>query len=341
MEMRKETRRIRVGKEGLLHILGSIRRLEPHQIIIDHPRDKFDIDQQYERWLEFTRQTVMTSANFYPLQGCRLQFKLVFIVPPPGRIYICVCGVRDEEHAKCLHAVFSKKEVRSQYDPPMKICYRIGSIVPLGSDTRDVQFTKLSENSLCGARIRTRGDDAFHNSTAGGLVQVDNELYALTAIHTDPINIEKPTSFDPSKIKEDEYDEDIEPALVIDEEGEKSGHPSHEQPSAGEHLLSGNHSTPIWDIRASGEDWALLDIKHYSKRLPNATRILSEGSNLEEICYLSTVAKEPIPTAVEVLAGVSGVQPGYLLSEPSLLLTTTGFARSVWTVDLETTNCKA
>ncbi|KAK5662480.1 hypothetical protein OQA88_8391 [Cercophora sp. LCS_1] len=121
--------------------------------------------------------------------------------------------------------------------------------------------------TLCGRTLRTtRHDGVMWDSTIGGLVEVDGALFAISTDHVPGTNARRNTDSESSPgestIVPEEYDQDVEPPLLLDFQ------PLSDPPQAvsSKEVIGAPHSpSPPFSVRDGetgfrGSDWRLIPV---------------------------------------------------------------------------------
>ncbi|KAK3903214.1 hypothetical protein C8A05DRAFT_43509 [Staphylotrichum tortipilum] len=223
---------------------------------------------------------------------------------------ICVKGLHSDDAIGKFHQAMSRSAIRRLYQG-MRLSYDRTLI-------ERQRWSPLGE-TMCGARLVTRrpGHKPW-SSTIGGVVQVGDELYAMTSSHT-PNDIEAAPGMasladdsSSSTLVEAGDDDGVESALILDyphqlrfihggEHAVKRGVPWESQ-----------HSLPDHSARLAlehGDDWRLVPVPLGAKNANTAART-----------YLTeSLDTRPARRKVSILAGTSGLCRGTLLSSAAFL----------------------
>ncbi|KAI1341366.1 hypothetical protein F5Y15DRAFT_375854 [Xylariaceae sp. FL0016] len=270
--------------------------------------------------------------------------------------YIRFKGVENEEDVKVLHAVLSKKKFRKEYHP-LHICYSLQGITPCASGTKLLRratsslFTfyrpasidsmksalvdhnpseKPRLHSLCGTLMSIGTGSNRRTVTIGGLIALNDTLFAITAGHQ-ALGQRPPGKSNRFSIQEREYDIDIESALVFREtEGRSNpqGARGDEPPAPSQVRASGNINSEV-----TGSDWSLIPVQIPQKMLPNLVHIKRDddhGSSIVVPVHMTDVSTTPRKCIVHVLGGVSGLRKLTMKPTTSYLRTAAGVLVRAW-----------
>lgn len=302
------------------------------------------------------------SALFHGLPSRNLVLTLVAVTGSSASWKcICIKGLTKESEITSFHAVLSQRSVRGHYKP-WKLCYD-KSLVETAASVATYQ-TNMSEapQTLCGTLLRTKqpGKGTWI-STIGGIIEVDGEFFAVTSAHhpnhSDAISDESildsasgssGTSVADTLVEKGVFDTDVEPALIIDTWKEQEhGVDLVNTVGATSILLSKppQHTNPFFwpDLNTTvreGSDWRLLTVDE-EHQLPNCIPFQqsTEGAQTPAIApspiYLTANPVVVSKRGVYILAGVSGVCPGMLSNNVSILSLGNEGPQIVWSIKLD------
>lgn len=222
--------------------------------------------------------------------------------------YILFTDFRTEEDVRKFHAALSRRKVRNQYYPPLRLCYELQKL-SYNAANASVHVTGDLGHTLCGKTAIIEAGEARRLVTIGGIIQIDNNLYAMTAGHSPSAerSLDISPEADPSldnPFDNSDFDDDIHSALVFDGLSISSEARS-QRPGGHEKERHRRASTPaVVEFRGSsinGDDWSLHLIKDPLMALPNAFPGIDGIAS-----YLTHPASQPVSSLVWLLAGVSG-----------------------------------
>jgi len=258
---------------------------------------------------------------------------------------ICVRGLRSEDEIKHFHQAMSRSATRRLYRG-VRLSYEMSLIerpaVEVSEDHED--FPSSLGETLCGTRLVTQRPG--HNpwtSTIGGIVQVGDDLYAMTSSHT-PDNLE-PASASASvaddtassTLNDSDYDHDVESALVLD--------PPHMAPFStplkpptihGVPRAYGSRPlSPRGPVLVHGQDWRLIRLSA-NRCFPNSVPRELDHSKTTGLTYVTESSRKiPFHGRVLALAGCNGLCAGTLRSSPAFLSLPGSPSTEVWTVVMD------
>lgn len=275
-----------------------------------------DAEAKYQEFESFIR----AEAKYLNLpEGCK-PFERVLIQgnkagskPCP---YIRLHNFRTQEDVREYHSALSERKVKQQYYPPLRLCYQIQKMRLQAADTG----THIGEDpgeTLCGKTAVIEDGDTRRLVTIGGLIQVDNKLYAMTSGHNassgdDMQGVSGTDSSSGISIDYAEYDVDIESALICGEPETTSD--ADWQPHPGVHNDQHRSVPESATLRfrgssMAGDDWSLHLIKDPLLALPNSF----PGIDGVITRYMTYPASQPLPGLAWLLAGVSGPRIVHIL----------------------------
>lgn len=253
--------------------------------------------------------------------------------------YIRFTNFRTEEDVRKYHSALSKRKIKQQYHPPLRLCYEIQRLRYHAGDAGDAgtDVEGDSGETLCGKTAVIEDGDTRRLVTIGGLVQVDNKLYAMTSGHDassgdDVQRVPETDSSFGTATDEVEYDVDIESALICGEPGTNSGVDwdtdragRNDQDRATESATLRFHGSSM-----AGEDWSLQLIENPLLALPNSF----PGIHGVTTRYMTYPASQPLSGPVWLLAGVSGARIVHMLPGIMTFPLPSGNWISAWKVSL-------
>ncbi|KXX80585.1 hypothetical protein MMYC01_202708 [Madurella mycetomatis] len=261
---------------------------------------------------------------------------------------ICVRGLHSEDDIKKFHTVMSRSAIRRLYSG-LRLSYDKTLIQRPAREVNE-EYKHLARSpgeTLCGTRLVTwRPGHSEWSSTIGGIIQVDGELYAMTSSHmpdNDEVAPEAASLVDmssPSTLVDDDYDDDVEPALILDPPRPSKSVSGGENDAEMEVPVdTPSYFWPALTVRGPtlehGDDWRLirLSTKHC---LPNSVLQVREHASAARRTYLTEYLDEkPSRSKVSIFAGFSGLCRGTLLSSPAFLSIRGAAPTEVWTTVLD------
>lgn len=259
--------------------------------------------QEFESFIRAEGKYLGLPEGCKPFERVLIQGSKAGSKPDP---YIRFTNFRTEEDVRKYHAALSKRKVKHQYHPPLRLCYEIQRLKFHAANSGIPAEGDPSE-TLCGKTAVIEDGDTRRLVTIGGVIQVGNKLYAMTAGHSGAAaeelksTSETEPSFSPSSDFV-EYDDHLESALIC-------GGPSNDSDAGWQPHREGhndqNHNTPesaaltFYGSSMSGDDWSLHLIEDPLLALPNAI-------NDSTTRYATYPAREPVPGPVLLIAGISG-----------------------------------
>ncbi|KAK4209190.1 hypothetical protein QBC37DRAFT_450942 [Rhypophila decipiens] len=197
---------------------------------------------------------------------------------------ITIIGLHSEDQIRGFHKVMSKKHIPERYSP-LRLCYDTAQLQMLSRIVAEkYEYGELGVGlTLCGTQIVTERqmEDTKWTSTIGGIIAVDNELFAITSSHRPSENLDRSSNLDSSDSStavESDYHEDVKPALILDYpsyEGDRSIKKSTRKP-----MIFPDLPTRVSTTEESGDDqdWRLIPISQ-SHCLPNSFQYLGRDVN--------------------------------------------------------------
>ncbi len=264
---------------------------------------------------------------------------------------ICVKGLSSDNQIKQFHEVMSKSAIRRLYSG-MRLSYD-KTLVQRPAREIDEEYDHLPSSlgdTLCGTRVSTRREGQSEwASTIGGLLEMGGNLYAVTSSHKPDDNDVASTTASlsnessPSTLVGAEYDDDVEPALVLDLPYlEKSVDHGKTAATLGVAADTPSYFWPTLNTVdrtiEEGGDWRLIRVSSnhcLPNSLPRGT-VTEYASAANKTTYITDLFDtKPSRTRVSVLAGFSGLCRGTLLSSPAFLSIHGTAPTQVWTVVLD------
>lgn len=225
--------------------------------------------------------------------------------------YIRFTNFRTEEDVRKYHAALSKRKVKSQYHPPLRLCYEIQRL-NFHAANANVDVEGDPGDTLCGKTAVIEDGGTRRLVTIGGLIKVDNKLYAMTAGHDATANgqlqsiSESESSFGAST-DETEYGDDIESALICGGPSMTSDDGPQPQRDGVVYTTPGSATLTFHGSSMSGDDWSLHLIEDPLLALPNSFPGIGVNG---VIGYMTYPASQPRAryrnTDAWLLGGVSG-----------------------------------
>ncbi|KAG6364098.1 hypothetical protein INS49_005696 [Diaporthe citri] len=212
------------------------------------------------------------------------------------------CAVRK------YHAALSKRKVKHQYHPPLRLCYEIQRLNYHAANAGTYAEGDPG-TTLCGKTAVIEDGDTRRLVTIGGVIQVGNKLYAMTAGHSataaDEIGSTSETESSSPSSNDIEYDDDLESALICG--GPSTNSDAEWQPHRGgqndQHQSTAESAALTFHGSSmSGDDWSLHLIDDPLLALPNAL----PGTDNFTTRYMTYPASQPFPGLFWLIAGVSG-----------------------------------
>lgn len=282
----------------------KVRRDTVEQVaIFQEPEDAETKFQEFESFIR------AEGRNLGVPEGCKPFERVLIRGEKPGSKpcpYISFTNFRTEEDVRKYHAALSKRKVRQQYYPPLRLCYELQRLSYHASSAR-LHLKENPGNTLCGKTATIEVDGVRQAVTIGGVIQVDNKLYAMTSGHSAMANQAERASGNFIDIDDSGYDDDIEPALICG--GPNSTHDTHSQPHLPVHshderfpVGTGSITLDFEGSSMTGDDWSLYLIDDPLLALPNSV----PGREGATTRYMTCPARRPVPDSVWLLAGFSG-----------------------------------
>lgn len=231
--------------------------------------------------------------------------------------YIRFTNFRTEEDVRKYHSALSKRKIKQQYHPPLRLCYEIQRLKYHTGDAGTTHVEKDSGETLCGKTAVIEDGGTRRLVTIGGLVQVDNKLYAMTSGHdaSSDNGVPRVSETEPSSrtaTDEAEYDVDIESALIcggpwtnsnIDLETGRAGYNDQDR------SVTESATLRLRGSSMAGDDWSLHLIEDPLLALPNSFPDI-HGITAR---YMTYPTSQPLFGLVWLLAGVSGPRLVHML----------------------------
>lgn len=316
-------------------------------------------------WIRFMTDEAKSEnllKNFPPIQFRAIG--ILFSRTAEAKPYLCVTGLTDEASVEQMHTILSTRKYRKRYKNLSfcGVCYTLdkGYSIELASSKEHISMCSASHLTLCGAFVSVAPDGLHKSFTIGGVVQVGNSCFALTAghIHSTPIAeaLTIDTSYIDSSIVADmDLDDDADSAIIVDHWNLPADVPIqtiNKRPPATENALQDGPtlSRTLGKLIASGVEWSLISIVDDTLRLPNVYEGPNSFFNVEpqlssvkrkklgersDRKYLSGIAQEPAHRTVHILAGRSGRCVGLLSPNRSYLHLPSGEWVQSWMVHFD------
>ncbi|KAJ0121939.1 hypothetical protein J7T55_002449 [Diaporthe amygdali] len=262
--------------------------------------------QEFESFIRAEGKYLGLPEGCKPFERVLIQGSMAGSKPCP---YIRFTNFRTEEDVRRYHAALSKRKVKHQYHPPLRLCYEIQRLKYHAANA-GVHFEGDPDKTLCGKTAMIEDAGTRRLITIGGVIQVDKKLYAMTAGHAataaDELKntSETESSFGPYS-DDAEYDDDVESALICGGPGTNSdaGWQPHRDSHNDEHQnTSESAALTFHGSSMSGDDWSLHLIEDPLLALPNALPEMDSVTTR----YMTYPASQPFPGLVCLIAGVSG-----------------------------------
>ena len=267
--------------------------------------------QEFESFIRAEGKYLGLPEGCKPFERVLIQGSKAGSKPCP---YIRFTNFRTEEDVRKYHAALSKRKVKYQYHPPLRLCYEIQRL-NFHAAKANIQVEGDPGETLCGKTAVIEDGDTRRLVTIGGVIKVDNKLYAMTAGHDTTADkqlqsvSESESSFG-SFTDDTEYDDDIESALICG--GPSAASDDERQPHRDgqtdqHHTLPGPPPLIFRGSSMCGDDWSLHLIEDPMLALPNSFPGI-DGASTE---YMTDPASQPVlrvsgPKDAWLLAGVSG-----------------------------------
>jgi hypothetical protein len=267
--------------------------------------------QEFESFIRAEGKYLGLPEGCKPFERVLIQGSKAGTKPCP---YIRFTNFRTEEDVRKYHAALSKRKVKYQYHPPLRLCYEIQRL-NFHAAKANIQVEGDPGETLCGKTAVIEDGDTRRLVTIGGVIKVDNKLYAMTAGHDTTADkqlqsvSESESSFG-SFTDDTEYDDDIESALICGGPSAASDdgrHPHRDGQTDQHHTLPGPPPLIFRGSSMCGDDWSLHLIEDPMLALPNSFPGI-DGASTE---YMTDPASQPVlrvsgPKDAWLLAGVSG-----------------------------------
>ncbi|KAK3390166.1 hypothetical protein B0H63DRAFT_464874 [Podospora didyma] len=274
--------------------------------------------------------------------------------------YICIAhkSFTNPSTIKTFHLVFWSTEARRYCfkDPRLEICYKSlhGFASPGSSIAPAIRQNYPTTYTLCGSLASDGTGSRQQNFTIGGVLEVEGELFALTAWHNrEAPETEKDLHPQPIEeligrmIDENKLAEDLEPPVIgVPFDSESEQEVSEVVPRGGtndELVVGGTGSRGLGDVFETGSEWALIRIIDPLMKLPNCVELQSDvAADSSKIAtarryylydYAATTDRVSEST-VHILAGASGTIEGMISRKTSPMILDSGELIDVWTVIL-------
>ncbi len=258
---------------------------------------------------------------------------------------ICVRGLRSDDEIRTFHQAMSRSATRRLYRG-VRLSYERSLIERPAAEVSEEHddFPSSLGDTMCGTCLVTRrpGHSPWA-STIGGIVQVGDDLYALTSSHT-PDSVKTasaatslPDDTASSTLNVSNYDDDVESALVLDKPHlAPFSTPLKPPPING---TPRTHEWPAFSLRGwvleHGGDWRLIPLSS-SRCFPNSIPRELENSSTAGITYITESSRRmPFHGRVLALAGCNGLSEGTLRSSPAFLSGPGGPSTEVWAVVMD------
>lgn len=290
--------------------------------------------QEFESFIRAEGKNLGLPEGCKPFERVLIQGSKAGSKPCP---YIRFTNFRTEEDVRKYHAALSKRKIKRQYHPPLHLCYEIQKLHFHAAKASILVEGDLGE-TLCGKSAVIEDGDTRRLVTIGGVIKVDNKLYAMTAGHDTTADKQlqsvsgSESSFGAST-DDTEYDDDVESALICGEPSTTSD--DGQQPHRGgqtdqHHTLPGPPPLIFRGSSMSGDDWSLHRIEDPMLALPNSFPGI-DGASTE---YMTYPASQPVSglTDAWLLAGVSGPRAVHMVPGIMSLPLPSGNWVSAWKV---------
>jgi hypothetical protein len=333
--------------------LERVKRLKLVSSNIVNAREVPTTDRDKEKLRTFS--SFVSSANQPTLFGRQLPQCHRYLVQideshfggKPVQTYICIEGLTEVADIRDFHAVMSQRIYRKYYEP-WKLCFKKCEVTPQASLWEQTYHicTDSDEDTLCGALINTEMNGEGWISTIGGLVEVDGALFALTTSHLpykpEPEGSGTSLTSPIETLVENDFADDVEPALVIVFEDRDHSPPNTEmdQTKANRIPVIFWPNIDATTVAEEGDDWRLIPVTNEYK-LPNYVRStqlemlddIAVGASQLPKKYITDCSNSPSSAPVIVKAGVTGDQVGVVSLNSSFLDGKEG-SQEVWVVHL-------
>lgn len=284
-----------------------------------------DHDRLDEAFYKF-RRLMNQQRKELRLPGSRKPYGRVVIEEegPPLKRTACILlrPFRDETEVTAYHAILSKSTWREHYFPLTLLYEKQKSKLDYVSAQPEARLVNAApKDTLCGTLAIIGNEKRQRVVTIGGILQIEDQLWATTAAHflPDEDEDEASTSSTVETLTEDmvtpeEYPEDVAEALIFakpnwDDQSKPVVPPAYTSTCATS-VADFARLPLLGEGEESGNEWTLILIKDKAMALPNAAHAhTGDGGalGLDNAAYLVERAeKHPGPCDAHVLAGVSG-----------------------------------
>lgn len=269
---------------------------------LDDAETKF---QEFESFIRAEGKYLSLPEGCKPFERVLIHGSIAGSKPCP---YIRFTNFRTEEDVRKYHAALSKRKVKDQYHPPLRLCYEIQRL-NYHADKAGTYAEGDPGTTLSGKTAVIENGDTRRLVTIGGVIQVGNKLYAMTAGHSaaaaEEMRSTSETESSSPSSNDIEYNDDLDSALIC---GGPSTNSDTEFPPYRGGQNDQNQNTPesaaltFHGSSMSGDDWSLHLIDDPLLALPNAM----PGMDNSTTRYMTSPARQPFPGLVWLIAGVSG-----------------------------------
>lgn len=283
-----------------------------------------DHDRLDEAFYKF-RRLMNQQRKELRLPGARKPYGRVVIEEegPPLKRTACILlrPFRDEMEVTAYHAILSKSTWREHYSPLTLLYEKQESRLDYVSAHSEARLVNSApKNTLCGTLAIIRDEKRRRVVTIGGILQIEDRLWATTAAHSlsneddDEESVTIAETLTEDMIHPDEYPEDVAEALIFAKPGEGAGSEPIVPPTYTIAAAADREGLTRLRVLGEGEEsgdyWSLIRINDRALALPNATQAHGGDGGalgLENAVYLVEVAEEhPGACDAQILAGVSG-----------------------------------
>ncbi|KZL85867.1 hypothetical protein CI238_05755 [Colletotrichum incanum] len=249
-----------------------------------------------------------------------------------------------------FHLKFSSQ--RKLYDPRFNICYQ--TMKDLSAVGRTVTIKTQPTESMCGVLASTGSGLNSHEFTIGGLLEVDGEIQALTAWHSEALGdlgsaSETVEELVKRLLQDNGSLTDLERPNVVAryrgqskfEEDVRTSKSKEPQPDS---------VSSIGQILRSGPEWALISVSAPSMRLPNCMEVgidnessgeaikgfldISPHRHMKYFSAVEPAEESDAEPLVYVIAGMSGIIQAKVSRKLSPMRLDSGQRVRVWTLKL-------
>jgi hypothetical protein len=312
--------------------------------------EEFEDAEAEAKYLKFT-DFLRTASNDWstpkndPLVHFRGRFigfdQVVLVSGGPDakpRPYVRFYGAEDENEVKILHASLSKKRFRSQYFPPLSLCYTMKRLRALASSDSGATLLQRRPYTLCGAVVSIQSDRDARTVTIGGMLRGPNGYFALTAGHGSDNSLSRMAPLSHLALNPNDYDDDVVGPLIDD-----SNHSSNEKVGP-ESLISENYASQkmtrdanaFGSVKEIGDDWTLLEVLSPLDSLPNILdKGASGGQTPSDPILLDKIAMSPRVGSMTLVAGGNRMLSVSMLRKPANLRYPSGSWLRTWKVKLD------